>query len=165
MKSVYLETSFISLLVCRPSRDIIIAGNQQITREWWRLRRQDFLCVASSEVVREASRGDSGEVRKRMEILNQLPILAVSGDGERLSSALFGTGALPPQGQTDAAHLALSAVAKIDYLLTWNCRHLANVQILERLELEATKLGWKLPRVCTPAQLMGDLSDETGSDY
>ena len=161
MESVYIETSFVSLLVGKPSRDLITAGNQQVTRDWWRLRRSDFVCVASSEVVREASKGDPNEVSKRLEILRGITLLPVSSEAERLTTALLATRALPSSAQTDAAHLAIAAVGKADYLLTWNCRHLTNVQILERLEAEALRLGWKLPRVCTALQLMGEFPYET----
>ena len=164
MESVYIETSFVSLLVSRPSRDLVTAANQQVTRDWWRWRRQDFVCIASSEVVREASRGDPEEVRKRLEILHGLLVLPLSAEIEKLMLGLLATGALPTRAQTDAAHLAIAATAKADYLLTWNCKHLANAQILKRLEAEALSLGWKLPKVCTPAELMGDSSYESESD-
>jgi hypothetical protein len=164
MESVYIETSFVSLLVGRPSRDLVTAANQQVTRDWWRLRRADFLCLASAEVVREASRGDPEEVRKRLEILRELPVLPLSAEVDRLMLGLLATGVLPARAQTDAAHLAIAATAKADYLLTWNCKHLANAQILRRLEVEALRLGCKLPKVCTPIELMGDCSYENESD-
>jgi hypothetical protein len=75
--------------------------------------------------------------------------------------ALLATRALPPKAQADAAHLAIAAAAAVDYLLTWNCHHLANAQILRRLEPEARRLGWKLPKVCTPVELMDTSSYET----
>lgn len=81
-------------------------------------------------------------------------------EAERLSVGFMATGALPPRAQSDAAHLAIATAVNADYLLTWNCRHLANAQILRRLEREAQKHGWKLPKVCTPPELMGDLDDE-----
>jgi hypothetical protein len=81
-----------------------------------------------------------------------------------LARALLATGALPARAQADAAHVAIAAAAKTDYLLTWNSRHLANAQILRRLEAEASRLGWALPRICTPLELMGDSSYETESD-
>ena len=162
MEVVYLETSFVSLLVGDSSRDLITAANQQASRDWWRLRRQEFLCVASSEVAREASQGDPEQVRRRLEVLRDLAMLTVTAEAERLTLALLATRALPARAQTDAAHLAIAALAKAEYLLTWNCRHLANAQILSRLEVEAVRLGWKLPRVCTPLELMGDFSYETG---
>ena len=84
METIYIETSFVSLLVGKPSRDLVTAANQQVTRDWWRLRRQDFVCIASSEVVREASRGDPEEVRKRLEILRELLVLPLSDEIEKL---------------------------------------------------------------------------------
>jgi predicted nucleic acid-binding protein len=114
--------------------------------------------------VREASKGDPNEVSKRLEILRAVTVLQASPEAERLTTALIATRALPARAQTDAAHLAIAAVAKADYLLTWNCRHLANVQILERLEAEALRLCWKLPRVCTALQLMGESPYESRPD-
>jgi hypothetical protein len=112
MEVVYLETSFISLLVGNPSRDLIIAGNQQTTRDWWRLRRDQFVCVASSEVVREGSDGDPQEALKRQDILAQLSILPFSAEADRMMRALLATRALPPKAQADAAHLAIAAAAR-----------------------------------------------------
>ena len=164
MEIVYLETSFVSLLVGNPSRDLLTAANQQVTRDWWRLRRQQFLCIASDEVTQEASKGDVEQARRRLAVLNMLTFVQASKEAEDLSQAFRATGALPPNAQTDAAHLAIATAARADYLLTWNCRHLANAQILRRLEREALRQGWELPNVCTPAELMGDLSYENESD-
>jgi len=164
MEIVYLETSFISLLVGNPSRDLITAANQQVTRDWWRLRRQEFMCIASDEVTQEASKGDPEQVRRRMEVLSELTFVQPSKEAEELSQAFLATGALPSNAQTDAAHVAIATAASADYLLTWNRRHLANAQILRRLEREALHHGWKLPKVCTPAELMGDLPYESESD-
>jgi predicted nucleic acid-binding protein len=164
MEIVYLETSFVSLLVGNPSRDLVTAANQQITRDWWRLRRGEFVCVVSSEVLREASQGDPEEARKRLEVLRELTVLRLTPEAENLARALLATGGLPARAQADAAHVAIAAAAKTDYLLTWNSRHLATAQILRRLEAEAGRLGWKLPKVCTPLELMGDSSYETESD-
>ncbi len=161
MEVVYLETSFISLLVGNPSRDLIVAANQQVTRDWWRLRRHQFVCVASSEVARESAGGDPQEASKRQSILGQLTMLPFSAEADWMMRGLLATRALPPKAQADAAHLAIAAAAAADYLLAWNCRHLANAQILTRLEPEARRLGWKLPKVCTPVELMGDSFNET----
>jgi hypothetical protein len=164
MESVYIETTIVSLLVGNPSRDLITAANQQATRDWWHLRKHEFFCVTSAEVIREASQGDPNEIRKRHEVLQNLALLAISSEAEALAKAFLETGAMPRNAQSDATHLAVSSVSEIDYLLTWNCRHLANAQILRRLEVEAVRKGWKLPKVCTPLELMGDLPYETGSD-
>lgn len=164
METVYIDTSIVSYLVASPSRDVLIAGKQEATRDWWQMRRDQFHCVISSEVVREASAGDQQEARKRLEILRDLTVLTVTPEADAIMLALLATGALPARAQTDAAHLAIATAEKVDYLLTWNCRHLANAQILESLEAEALRLGWKLPKVCTPLELMGDYSYETRSD-
>ena len=160
METVYLETTFLSLLVADPSRDLVTAANQQATRDWWSRRREDFTCIASREVLREAARGDPEQVRRRIEVLSRLPMVETPDEAERLSVGFMATGALPLRAQSDAAHLAIATAVNADYLLTWNCRHLANAQILRRLEREAQKHGWKLPKVCTPPELMGDLDDE-----
>jgi len=102
MEVVYLETSFISLLVGNPSRDLITAANQQVTRDWWRLRREQFVCVASSEVAREASQGDPQEALKRQSVLSQLTILPFSAEADRMMRALLAARVLPPKAQADA---------------------------------------------------------------
>jgi hypothetical protein len=112
--------------------------------------------VISSEVLREASTGDANEVAKCQQLVTGMPILTVTSEAERIMFALLKTGALPAKAQADAAHLAIAAAAEIDYLLTWNFRHLANAQILRVLERAAVTVGWRLPKVCTPAELMGD---------
>ena len=160
METVYLETSFISLLVGNPSRDLITAANQQVTRDWWRLRRREFNCIASEEVAQEAGRGDAEQARRRLEIVRELTFVAPTPEAEALAVAFLATGALPAKARADAAHLALATAAGADYVLTWNCRHLANAQILRRLEREAVRRRWRLPKVCTPAELMGDLRYE-----
>jgi hypothetical protein len=164
LQTVYLETTILSLLAAEPSRNLIIAANQQITRDWWRLRRPHFVCVVSAEVVAEVSQGDAEQAGRRLEILRPLPRLDVTDEARELARAFLATGALPPKAVRDAAHLAVATVAKVDYLLTWNCRHLANAEILRRLEREARARQWELPNVCTPLEVMGESRDEFRSD-
>ena len=161
METVYIETSVISYLVADPSRDLVTAANQQVTRDWWQRRRANFACLASQEVVIEASRGDPEQVRRRLAVLTTLPRAAVSADAQELARTFLATGCLPPKAARDAVHLAVATAA--DYLLTWNCRHLANAQILKQLEREAQRVGRPLPHVCTPLELMGDLPYENES--
>ncbi len=155
MESVYLETTFISYLVARPSRDVIVAGHQQTTHEWWANRRGEFECSVSQVVIDEASVGDPEEVRKRFAIIGALSTLEVSEDVEALTQAIMAAGILPPHPFPDAAHVAVSAVHAVDYLLTWNCRHLANAQIARRIAVVCEKLGHRMPVICTPEELMG----------
>ena len=118
MESAYLETSFISYLVARPSRDVIVAGHQQTTHQWWANRRIEFECSVSQIVLDECSVGDPAEVQKRIAIIAGLPILEVTGDAEALTQAIMAAGILPPHAFPDAAHIAVSAVHGIVYLLT-----------------------------------------------
>ena len=155
MESVYLETSFISYLVARPSRDVIVAGHQQTTQEWWDNRRSHFMCAVSQVVIDEASVGDPAEVQKRLAIMSGLTTLDVSADAQDLAKAIMTAGILPPHAYPDAAHVAVSAVHAVDYLLTWNCKHLANAQVSRRIAVVCEKMGWKMPVVCTPEELMG----------
>lgn len=156
MESVYLETSFISYLVARPSRDVVVAGHQQTTQEWWDNRRSLFECLVSQFVIDEASDGDSTEVAKRLAIISTLPTLEVTADAQDLAKAIMAAGMLPPKAFPDAGHVAVSAVHAVDYLLTWNCKHLANAQIWRRIAVVCEKLGHKMPVVCTAEELMGN---------
>ena len=164
MEIVYIETTVVSLLVANPSRDVATAGQQQTTRSWWGLRRGNFQCVTSDETLAEAARGDSDQARQRLAALAGFPILPVTTEVEHLAADFLSTGCLPPAARSDAVHLAAATRAEVDFLLTWNCRHLANAQILRRLEREADRRGWKLPTVCTPLELMGDSTYETEND-
>jgi hypothetical protein len=161
---VYIETSFVSLLVADPSRDVSVAGNQQVSRDWWQWRRPAFTCITSDETRMEASRGNARQVRQRLEALAGLPTLPTTPAAADLAARFLGTGALPPAAAVDAVHLAVATLAGADYLLTWNCRHLANAQILRRLEREAAIHCWNLPKVCTPLELMGEWTYENDNE-
>ena len=155
MESVYLETTFISYLVARASRDVIVAGHQQTTQEWWANRRGEFECLVSQVVIDEASVGDPAEVQKRLAIIGGLPALDVTETAESLTRAIMAAGILPPHAFPDAAHVAVSAVHAVDYLLTWNCKHLANAQIARRIAVVCEEQGYRMPIICTPEELMG----------
>jgi hypothetical protein len=118
METVYLEKTFISYLVARPSRDVIVAGHQQTTQDWWVNRRSQFECSVSQVVIDEASLGDSADVQKRLAIIDGLPTLEVTEDAETLTKAIMAAGILPPHAFPDAAHIAVSAVHSIEYLLS-----------------------------------------------
>ena len=164
METVYIETSFVSLLVSDPGRNLITAANQQLTRDWWQLRRSSFHCVTSDQALTEVSRGDPEQAQRRLAALADLPSLPVTPEAEDLAAEFLRTGALPAAARADAVHLAVACIAQADYLLTWNCRHLANAQILRRLEREADQSEWLLPTVCTPMELMGETPHDIGSD-
>lgn len=159
MESVYLETTIISYLVARPSRDLVLAAHQSVTRDWWDTQRPKYRCVISQEVVREVANGEREMAQRRLAMIDDLPRIALGGEVARLVESFMQTGALPPHMRTDAVHLAAAVFARVDYLLTWNCRHLANAQILRRLAKEAARQRLTLPGVCTPMELAGGAYD------
>ena len=155
METVYLETTILSYLVSEPSRDLIVAGHQQITREWWTRRRPLFACSISQEVLDEISRGDPVQASRRLGIARELPQLPIKPPVDTLAAEFMIAGILPRNAASDAVHLAVAVVAGTDYMLTWNCRHLANAQLLKRIAAVCEARGFRMPTVCTPEELMG----------
>lgn len=133
-ESVYLETTIVSYLTAWLSRDLIRAAHQQITQEWWNNRRGDFKVFVSALVINEASAGDAGAAGKRLEALDGVALLDVNLKVENLAKALIANKALPPKAATDALHIAVAAVHGIDYLLSWNCKHIANAEMQVAIE-------------------------------
>ena len=145
MESVYLETTFVSYLVARPSRDLLVAAHQQLSQDWWVQRRAEFDCCISQIVLDEASMGDPQEAEKRMRVINDLSALEVTAEAESLAQEFLSSSVMPPQAIRDAAHLAVATVHNINYLLTWNCKHLANAQMIRRLSDVCDRMGRRIP--------------------
>lgn len=152
--SVYVETTVVSYLTARPHRDIVVAAHQQLTREWWDGAPQRFELFASQLVINEASRGDPIAAQERLAVLAQLPVLETGQDAEELAKRLVAEGAVPASVFDDALHLAIAATHGIGYLVTWNCRHLANAQVFRKIESICRSAGWSPPVLCTPDLLM-----------
>jgi hypothetical protein len=155
MESVYLETSFISYLVARSSGDLLVAAHQKTTQDWWAHRRDQFNCYVSQVVIDEASAGDPTEAQKRLAVIGSLAALDLTPGAESLTQAIMASGVLPPSAGRDAAHVAVAAFHAVDYLLTWNCKHLANAQIMRKIESVCQTMGYRMPIICTPEELMG----------
>lgn len=156
MSRVYLETTIFSYLAARPSRDLIAAANQQLTREWWDQRRGDFALCLSEAVLRETRAGDPPVAARREELTVDLPLLVITQEVVALAEALVRRGPLPPKAATDAVHIAVAAVHGVDYLLTWNCKHIANAEMRQRVFTVCEGRGHRMPVICTPAELMGE---------
>ena len=155
METVYLEITVISYLVARMSRDLQVAAHQQTTIEWWEDHRQKFECFISQTVLDEASAGDPMEVQKRLAKIGTLPLLPFDVESRELAKAILASGAIPPKAARDAAHVAVCAVHGIDFLMTWNCKHLANAQIGRRIEKICEASHRPMLIICTPQSLMG----------
>lgn len=160
METVYIETSVVSYLVAHPPEDTLARQWHLWTKDWWRLRRPFFECVISGEVLQEAAAGDPNFGRLRLEALAPCSLLRRTPAVDHLANLFLGAGKLPPKARADAVHLAVATAYRVDYLLTWNLRHLANAMILSRLRPVVAAEGFQLPVVCTPLQLMGTIEYE-----
>jgi predicted nucleic acid-binding protein len=155
-QSAYLETSVISYYTSRFSRDLVVAGHQQITREWLDNYANRFHFFTSEIVIRECSGGDNAAAKVRLSILEDFQIIGLRDDALNLSKHFVKERAVPKKAGEDALHIAIATVHGIDYLVTWNCRHIANAQIRSKLERIANECGYELPTICTPEELMGE---------
>ncbi len=151
---VYLETTFASYLTARPSRDLIIAAHQQITHDWWDYRRKDYELCVSQLVLREAGDGDPQAAQERLDVLATMTLLEIPENAVTLAEELVRAGALPAKAENDALHIAIAATHGVPYLLTWNCRHMANAAIRGQIETICARKGYKAPAICTPEELM-----------
>ena len=153
---LYLETTVVSYLASRPSRDLIVAAHQQLTHDWWRSHRDDFDLYSSQLVQQEAAAGDPVVAAKRLELLTNAQLLVASAEALALASELVDREAVPANVPEDAAHIAIATVHGMDYLLTWNCRHIANAMLFKKIEAICSGSEYELPVICTPEALMGD---------
>ncbi len=155
MKStVYIETSVLSYLTARASNDLRAMANQSITLEWWETRRALYEVVVSDLVISEAGRGHVGAAQRRVAVAAELPLLQISPEVRLLAQALIENHALPEKAEADAYHVAIAAVNGIEYLLTWNCTHIANAHTRPKIEATCRALGYEPPVICTPSELM-----------
>ena len=160
MESVYIETSVVSYLAARPPARTVAHQWHVWTKDWWRLRRPFFECVISAEVLREAAAGDPKASRQRLEILSTLTVLRRTPSVDELTEAFLFAGALPAKAKADAAHLAVATAHRVDYLLTWNCKHLANAEVWLRVRPLVEQRGYRMPMLCRPLQLIGQIEYE-----
>jgi len=153
--TLYLKTTIPSYLTARPSREPLMSGQITATKQWWRLRRRDFELFISQLVLDEAERGDAKASARRMRILAGLPRWQVTLEVDRLAEAILQRHLLPPRATVDAFHIATATVHGAHFLLTWNCAHINNREMLPQVERLCRERGHEFPVVCTPLELMG----------
>jgi len=158
--TVYVETTVISYLTSRPSRDVVVAGHQQVTREWWESTSDKFELLISELVVREVSQGDASAIRERLAVAEALIVLEVTIAARELARQLLADAAIPQQAAADALHLGVATVNGVNFLATWNCRHLANATMRGRIEDVCRSVGYEPPLICTPEELLEVEADE-----
>ena len=152
MSTVYLETTIVSYLTARRSRDVVLAAHQTLTRGWWRGRAAYDLRV-SQLVLDEAAAGDPLLRARRLRALRGIAVLSLTDSATRLARELVRQGALPAKATVDAFHIGVAAAHEVTYLLTWNCKHLANATMRGTIEAICRSEGLQPPIICTPEEL------------
>ena len=150
---VYLETTIVSYLTTRSTRSVVMAAMLEQTRKWWASERDRFDLFVSDIVIREASAGDAVAVRRRIMILNEIAAVESDAEAQALADVFLHNMALPAKAADDALHIAIAAVNQMEYLLTWNCRHIANAATRPKLEGLCLAEGYRCPIICTPPEL------------
>ena len=153
--SVYVETSVISYYTAAPSRDIVTAARQSITREWWEETKEQFDVYISVLVVEEAKIGDAEAAQRRLQAMVGLPVLEINYAAEQLAKQLVRDKVIPETSAEDALHIALATIHGMDFLLTWNFRHINNAEMKARIRAMIESAGYECPTICSPEELGG----------
>jgi hypothetical protein len=151
--TVYIETTIAGHLTSRLPTDPLVAGQMLATRDWWAQDRLQFDCFTSQVVLDEAGSGDPQAAAERLAILAELPIVESSSSADALAESLLLRTALPMKARIDAIHVAIAATMGMSFLLTWNCKHLANAAMRAKIEKTCRDSGYDPPIICTPLEL------------
>jgi len=150
---LYVETSIISYLTARPNRDVVINANQQLAQEWWE-KRQNFDLFVSQIVIDEVSKGDVLFAKKRLDLIQDFPLIEFNDESKDLAKRILQQNVLPPKATLDVFHIAVTTVHQLDFLPTLNCKHIANAFIFRRIEKICRQFGYEPPVVCTPQEIL-----------
>src|SRR5438552_3550975 len=157
---IYIESTIPSYVVARPARDLLQAARQQLTKDWWDTKRENHDLFISQLVLDEIGFGEAGMAKRRLELVINISLLESTEEARNLARSIMDSRLLPANAEGDAAHIALATVHKMDILLTWNCRHIANAFIRGRLRQSIGACGYSTPTICTPEELLQDLYEQ-----
>jgi len=157
---VYLETTIISYLTAWRSPQLLMAAHQETTRNWWDDQRQNFDPFVSELVIQEAAAGDAEAAERRLNAIKGIPEVRITSEARDLAKALIDAGELPETARVDALHIATATVNGMDYLLTWNCRHIANATLRISMGVTCADAGYTIPVICTSLELIEEQRDD-----
>ncbi len=160
MKTVYIETSIPSYLTARPSRDVRTTAWQQLTSQWWEQEKPKYELFTSELVLAEAGAGDPEAAQRRLASLQDIRSLTISDEAKHLAIRLVADGGIPVHAEADALHVATATVHAMDYLLTWNCRHIDNAATKPIVRSICAAAGYTCPEICTPMELLSEEADD-----
>lgn len=150
----YIETSVVSYVVGRPTRNLLVASRQQLTREWWSTADKRFTLLVSPVVIRECAAGNPDMAARRLQTIEGIASLNLNDSVVALAGKLVEYGGLPRKAANDALHVAVASVWRMDYLVTWNCTHIANAATRRTMEQIVLASDLPFPVICTPEELM-----------
>ena len=153
---VYIETSVVSSYTGRASRDVVVAGHQQSTQNFWALLTQGLLPHVSALVIREADKGDPELARKRLDAISSFPVLATTSESERLAQGILDGHGIPTEHPEDALHIAVAATGGMEFILTWNFAHINNPFTRMMIRQAVENLGYQCPEIVSPDAFLGD---------
>lgn len=156
---IYIESSIVSYLAARPSRDIIVAARQAISHDWWRNHRHRFDLRISALVEEEIGRGDDEAAKRRLSWVAEISSLGISEQATELTRQLLAEGVIPAKSEDDALHIAIAAAQGADFLLTWNFRHINNAELKSAIARVVELRGFACPHICSPEELGGVSND------
>jgi hypothetical protein len=156
---IYIESTIPSYVVARAARDLLQAARQQLTKDWWDMKRATHELFTSQVVLDEIASGEAAMAQQRLDAMAGIPLVDLTDEARSLTKDILASGVLPPDADRDAAHIALATVHEMDVPLSWNCRHIANAAIQAPLRRLAEKSGLALPVLCTPDELSGELHE------
>lgn len=154
MDSVYIETTIVGHLAGRVHTNPLVATRQQVTRDWWRDEAPRYEMFISQVVIEECSQGDASAAAEHLDVVKAVDLLEASAEVDDLADALITAKAVPDSEPRDAFHIAIAAVNGVNYLLTWNCKHIANATLRSRIEQVCREAGFEPPIICTPEELL-----------
>jgi len=153
MEKVYVESSVISYITARPSRDLVVSARQAITNEWWEQKRKKYEVYISELVIEEIASGDKEAAQKRLDVVKQIPNLEITEIAKDLATLLISSGAVPENSPEDALHIGLAAAQGVEYLLTWNFKHINNATKRADITQIIESQGFLSPVLCSPEEL------------
>jgi hypothetical protein len=154
MNSVYIESTIPSYLTAQTSANLVASARILLTQKWWESESQKYQLYISDVVLAECTVGDPAAVARRSDILRGLPVLENTGECQHLAEAIYENLRLPAKAKYDAFHLAIACYHEVDYLLSWNFKHIVNASLIRKLREITEAFQYELPQICTPEELI-----------
>ena len=153
MQSVYLETTVVGHIAGRLHPFATVLARQQVTRQWWDSASDRYLLFVSDLVLAECAGGDGDAANERLKIVDGIDVLQTTAAANDLAASLIAAHAVPQSEPRDALHIALAAINGIDYLATWNFKHIMNPSTQHLIDAVCRNAGIESAVICTPEQL------------